>query len=419
MRARTFHVVGAGIAGLAAAIGLGRKGEDVVIHEATAQAGGRCRTYFEPALDMDIDNGNHLVLSGNRCTMHYLNLTGGREALAGPDEAQFPFIDIASGEKWTLRPNSGLLPWWTLAEDRRVPGSTPLDYLAGARLAGRRHGTTVSDVIPESHPLYHRMWEPLLVSALNTDPKEACANVAWSVMRETLARGGQACRPLVAKHGLSRAFIEPAIDYLEGRGVELKFGVRLRALLFDGERVRGLDFGNEIIVVEPNDAVILAVPPWVAGDLVPDLQVPTAFRAIVNGHFKVPPAPDQPTILGVVNGAVQWVFAYENHVSITISAAEAFLDTPREALAERLWSDVKAATGLTGSLPPWQIIKEKRATFACSPDEVDKRPKPKTRWQNLVLAGDYVDNGLPATIEGSIRSGYTAARLLRGKSPLI
>lgn len=416
MRARTLHIIGAGLSGLTTAAGVARKGEDVIIHEASAHAGGRCRSYFEPALDMMIDNGNHLVLSGNRATMHLLDLVGSRGELMGPEEASFPFVDLDSGEHWTLKPNIGPVPWWVLAKARRVPGSSPFDYLAGGRLAGRKHGTTVGDVISEDHPLYHRMWEPLLVSALNTDPQEACAQMAWAVMRETLARGGQACRPLIAQRGLSRAFIDPVIDFVEGRGVEVKFNHRLKAISFAGERVSELDFGDEKISLDERDAVVLAVPPWVAQDLVPDMTTPTAFRSIVNGHFKTAPAQDQPPILGVVNGAVQWIFAFEQHVSITISAAETFLDRPRQELAEILWADVKAATGLRGDLPAWQIIKEKRATFACTPGEVAKRPPQTTRWKNLVLAGDYVDTSLPATIEGAVRSGFAAARLVRGKT---
>lgn len=416
MRARTFHIIGAGLAGLTAATAIARKGEDIVVHEAAAQAGGRCRSYFEPALGMAIDNGNHLVLSGNRATMHLLKINGAREQVSGPEEAVFPFVDLKNGERWQIRPNAGPLPWWTLVRERRIPGSSPLDYLAGAKLAGKKHGTTVADVIAPAHPLYHRMWEPLLVSALNTDPREACARMAWAVMRETLMRGGHACRPLIAHHGLSRAFIDPTLDYLEGRGVDINFNHRLRALVFEGERITALDFGSEVIGLEPRDAVVLAVPPWVAADLVPGLIVPTAFRSIINGHFKIAPLADQPPILGVINGAVQWIFAFDDHVSITISAAEHFLDQGREELAERLWSDVKKATGLSGPLPPWQIIKEKRATFACTPGEVAKRPQQHTGWKNLVLAGDYVDTGLPATIEGAIRSGFAAARLVRGKT---
>src|ERR1700733_7538646 len=131
---RTVHIIGVGLAGLSAAIKLSGRGEQVVVHEATAFAGGRCRSYHDAALGMTIDNGNHLLLSGNRAALAYLRDIGGTDRLAGPDHAEFPFIDLKSSERWTLRFNDGRLPFWIFDASRRVPGSRALDYLALARL---------------------------------------------------------------------------------------------------------------------------------------------------------------------------------------------------------------------------------------------------------------------------------------------
>ncbi len=110
MNGARVHVVGAGLAGLSAAVELVSAGRPVVVHEASPQAGGRCRSYFDAALDMEIDNGNHLVLSGNRATLAYATRIGAREKLVGPGSATFPFIDLASGRRWTLGANDGLHP---------------------------------------------------------------------------------------------------------------------------------------------------------------------------------------------------------------------------------------------------------------------------------------------------------------------
>jgi uncharacterized protein with NAD-binding domain and iron-sulfur cluster len=99
-------------------------------------------------------------------------------------------------------------------------------------------------------------------------------------------------------------------------------------------------------------------------------------------------------------------------VSVTISAGDRLVDGARDVLAKTIWSEVAAATGLPAELPPWQIVRERRATFAATPEQDAKRPGAATRWSNLALAGDWTDTGLPATIEGAIRSGNRAADVI-------
>ena len=158
--------------------------------------------------------------------------------------------------------------------------------------------------------------------------------------------------------------------------------------------------------------MILAAPPVVATDIVPGLDAPTEFRAIVNGHFRVDPPAGLAPIVGVVNGTVEWLFAFAGRLSVTISAGDRLLDVPRETLARTLWHEVATITGLPKALPPWQIVRERRATFAATPAQNALRPGAATAWRNLFLAGDWTDTKLPATIEGAIRSGNRAADLV-------
>jgi hypothetical protein len=179
--------------------------------------------------------------------------------------------------------------------------------------------------------------------------------------------------------------------------------------------VSALDFGDSRVAIAENDAFILAVPPWAAQALIPGLEAPGEFRAIVNAHYRIETPPDIPKILGVINGTTEWVFAFPGRLSITISGADRLTGRPREELAAQLWREVSVVTGLPAELPPWRIVNEKRATFAASPEQDAKRRGPKTQWRNLFLAGDWTQTGLPATIEGAIRSGERAARLsMRG-----
>ncbi len=407
----TVHIIGAGLAGLACAVRLVDAGRRVALYEAARMAGGRCRSYFDATLGLTIDNGNHLLLSGNRAARDYARRIGAEDALVGPNECVFDFLDARSGERWRLHPNASRLPWWIFAPDRRVPGTGPLDYLDAAKLLWAKKGATIGETMNCDGALYEKLWRPVMLSALNTEPREASATLAGAVLRETLAAGGAACRPLVAKNGLGEAFIEPARRMLKAKGVEPRFGARLREISFDNACVRALRFGDEEFSLSGSDSVVLAAPSWIAQELLPGLVAPDDYRAILNVHFKIAPPAGQPLLLGMIGSLSEWLFAFDDRLSVTISGADRFMDAPREELAQKIWGEVSVATGLPPALPPWQIVKEKRATFAATPAQEARRPGATTSWPNLFLAGDWTNTGLPATIEGSIRSGYRAAEL--------
>jgi len=404
-------IAGAGLAGLSAAVRLVEAGVAVRIADSAAQAGGRCRSYHDPQLGLTIDNGNHLVLAGNAAVGRFRATIGATAPLAGPDHADFAFIDLTDGAGWTIRMNDGRLPWWVLVKDRRVPGTGAGDYL---RLAGLMTGAgtdTVSDRIDPRGPVWDRLMEPVLLAVLNTPPAHGSATLTANVLRESLLRGGKATLPRIAEPSLGAAFIDPALTWLAAQGAAVSLGRRLRAIAMEGDRVTALDWGAGPEPVGADEAVVLAVPPWVASALLPGLSAPDAFHAIVNGHFAVKPPVDAPLMLGVLGGTAQWLFAFADRISVTVSAADAIVDLDRETLARIFWDEIQRAYGFAAPMPAWQIVKEKRATFSATPAQDAKRPPASTRWRNLFLAGDWTDTGLPATIEGALRSGETAARL--------
>jgi squalene-associated FAD-dependent desaturase len=409
---KTVHIIGAGISGLSAAVRLVSANYRVHVHEATQQAGGRCRSYFDAATNLTIDNGNHLLLSGNRHAMAYARSIGTEAGLVGPKRAQFPFVDLSTGQRWQLDLGDSRLPTWVFDEKRRVPDTGLLDYLALAPLIWAGADKLVGSAIPCDGTLYQRLVQPLLLAALNVDPPEGSAGLAGAVVRETLLAGGQACRPLIARDGLSSVLIEPAVKQLQDKGATVRFGHELRQFSMSGDQVSGLKFGDDIIAIAPEDTVVLAVPPRAAASLLPGLKTPNKFRAIVNAHFRFDPPPNAPPILGVVGGLVEWLFAFPQRLSVTISNGDRLVDMPREELAQAIWQDVCKAAGVAGELPPWQIVRERRATFEATPEQNALRPGPSTSWKNLFLAGDWTDTGLPATIEGSVRSGDRAADLV-------
>src|SRR5262249_29516829 len=146
-------------------------------------------------------------------------------------------------------------------------------------------------------------------AALNTQPEDASARLAAAVIDESLAKGGSACRPYIATPNLSAAFIEPALAYLAAHDCEIRMGQRLRNFHFEGDHVKTLEFAEREVVLAPEDSVILAVPPWIASELLPELTVPDDFREIANVHFKRMAPKDAAPMTGLIGGTAEWVFA--------------------------------------------------------------------------------------------------------------
>ena len=323
---------------------------------------------------------------------------------------------MASAQRWTLRFNDGRLPWWIFDPARRVPGTRALDYLALARLLWPPAGKTVGEVVASKGPLYWRLVEPLLLAALNIDPPHGSAKLAAAVIRETLAAGGRACRPLVARDGLSATLVEPALALLQERGATVLLEHQLRTLRFGTRRVDALDFGGETIALAAEDAVILAVPPYAAASLIRGLDVPTEFRAIVNAHFRIePPAGSAADPRRAQRHGANGFSPFPAACRSPSAPAIAWSIRRGRSLPKAIWAEVASVTGLPAELPPWQIVRERRATFAATPAQDSKRPGAETAWRNLALAGDWTDTGLPATIEGAIRSGNRAAELIASR----
>lgn len=401
----TVHVVGAGVAGLAAALALVRAGQRVALHEAAPVAGGRAR-----ALPDGTDNGTHALLGANRAALRFLTRIGAREGWVEPEPGGLPVLDLASGSarRVALSP----LNWGDAA--RRPEGVTLGSLLALLRLALPGPDRSVAAAFASHPKLLRALVEPLTVAALNTPVGEASARRLGAVLRRMGGRG--AARLLVARHGLGPDLVAPALATLACHGANLRTGTRLRGLVQQGGRVTGLDFGEVTLPLGATDGVVLALPPWEAARLLPGLPVPLRHAPILNLHFtRIEEGPLR--FLGLLGGLAQWVLVRPTGVSVTVSAADDSVGLGEAEAAARIWPEVRQAAlrfGLPGAWPvappPARAVRERRATPRHGlnpPPAPPRRPLP-----NLALAGDWTLAALPATIEAAIRSGEAAASAL-------
>lgn len=425
--ARKVHIIGGGLAGLSAAVEVAGSGQHVIVHEAGPACGGRARSYVDKKLGCRIDNGNHLLLTANEPVFRYLGLIGALDTITGPARPVFPFVDLADPARWTLDLSRGKIPLWVLFPRRRVPGMRLGELISLRRLMEAPPEAVVSRCLLPG-PFSRRLLDPFSIAALNTPSDEASAALLGHVIKESLAKGGAACLPRFPKIGLSESLVDPALAHLSVMKAEVQIGRRLTGLEAAEGRISRLLFSDAAEEIGPDDAVILAVPAPVAASLltplIPGFETPDEFEGIANAHFRLeqPPRPlgtfAEARFMGVIGAVTEWIFLKDDIVSVTVSAANRYAARDQDELMQTIWNEVRRSLDpvlsapLPVTPPAQRLVWEKRATFAATPAQLKRRPGARTPFPNLALAGDWTDTGLPATLDGAVRSGTEAVRTL-------
>jgi squalene-associated FAD-dependent desaturase len=405
----SLHVVGAGLAGLSAAFALAQRGEGprVILHEASARAGGRCRSWHDARLGATIDNGTHVVVGANRAVRAHLAALGVADRLHWFEDG-IDFLDLRDGAGWRI---AGPLDLARLARRR---GASPVRAaLTALRLASPLGAVRVGDRL-DGATLGDALWDPLARAVMNTAPSVAAAAPFARVLRRTLAAGARAMSVAVARSSLEESFVAPCLAALREAGATLRLDSRLTAIRRTADAVTAMEFGDIHVSVGRRDRIVLALPPWDLARLLPDLAIPFDASPIVNFHVRLPsPVRDGPLLRGLVGGTAEWVLARDDIASATVSAADLLAERDAADVAALLWRDVARALAIDAALPAaWRVIKERRATPRQDVAFEARRPGARTGLRNLVLAGDWVEPGLPCTIETALASGVRAADLL-------
>lgn len=415
------YIIGAGVSGLSAALALTARGAAPVVCEAAGFAGGRCRSYADRILSRTVDNGTHLIAGANREVLSYLRSCSAQDSLLELTPRGLPFYDLSDEARWTL--NVGAVAvLGGLWAGTGIPGVKVSALLTGLYRLSKGEGTVrqalMGHDLEDDDGALRRLWGPLCVAALNTSPERGAARLLWAVLRRTMLAGRGAASFFLPRGGLSETFVDPALTALERHGREVRYRARLRALSCVSKRVSALHFSHETVPLGPCDRVVLALPPFAVKRLIPKIAVPSGSCAIVNLHFEVSAGASSAEICAVLGGMGEWIVRREGMVSVTLSDAALWVGMSDSVLASRVWENVQRALRKRLPMGRYRIIREKRATFLQSPENMRLRPGPVTFLENLFLAGDWTDTGLPATIEGAVISGRRAARaVLRSSRP--
>ena len=386
---------------MAAAVTLAERGVPVTVFEAGPVAGGRARRVTTGG--RELDNGQHILIGAYSELLRLMRLTG------VPQEAVLRLpLELSYADGFRLRGASGLLL------SGKIPFKERLDavrFLFSLKWSSYRLPADISvSALLERHRqdgvIGHYVWRPLCVSALNTPPEQASAQVFVTVLRDSLAGPAGASDLLLPRVDLSRLFPEPACEFVSRHGGE----VRMNSPVRDLSSIQR-DYSADIVAVGPHQL----------RTLLPGLAPEYRYQPIYTCYLQYPEAVKLPfPMLGLAGGLVQWAFdrgaltGERGLIACVISAQGDHQQLTQEELSTACHDELKRALrGLPD--PKWsRVIGEKRATVACTPGL--KRPAQETAVPGLFLAGDYTDPDYPPTLEAAVRSGIRAADLALSSS---
>jgi squalene-associated FAD-dependent desaturase len=418
-------VIGGGFAGLTAAAYLAKNNFKVTLLEASPKLGGRAYSFLDKETNTILDNGQHILLGCYHYTLEFLSLIGATENFYFQKQLEVNFVK----EDYRVLPLKSfpfLYPLNLMIGILRFNAVTLQERLSLLKIflklpfyspkkLSRLNIKQFLEEENQSSNILESFWKILAIGALNTSIEKASAKIFVDILKQIFLGGGKSANIVLPKYGLTESYCKSVEEFFIRNGGSIKTSESFENLKILNERVIEIQTSNSIYT--DFDFVISAIPAFALSRIsalenkinFPDFN----YSSIVNIHLwtKKNVIPD--CFFGLINSQMHWVFNKGSHLNVVISDADELVKKEDNELLTILKIELKNFFSLNPDLiVNYKIIKEKRATFIPSNDINDKRPSQKTRINNLILAGDWVDTGLPSTIEGAVKSGKIAADIV-------
>lgn len=413
-------VIGGGFAGLASSVFLSTKNFKATLLESSPKLGGRAYSILNTNQENYYDNGQHIMMGCYKETLEFLSIINSQHLLDMPSSLSINFVK-RGGEVAQLKASQNCYPFNHVKAILNFKGLRTksrikiidffLDLLC-CYSCDLKNKTVLMWLKEkkQTEESIKNFWEILVIGALNTTIEKASALIFAEILKRIFFDGNQSATIVISKVGLTELYVEPSVKFLTENGNELKLSERVTKFETDGNKILRVvtDKNN----YEDFDYIISTIPPYALNRIlenskIQSIQIPKLeYSPILNVHLWFEKNPFQDGFYGLFDSQIHWVFNRGDHISITISSAESLVNCSDEEILDLIYSDLEIFFPIFKSslVKDFKVIKEKRATFIPDINSVYNREEIKSSFDNLLLAGDWTDPFLPATIESAVLS---------------
>jgi len=418
-------VIGGGFAGLTSAAYLSKSGIKVELLEASPKLGGRAYSFTDNDTGDIIDNGQHIMMGCYKDTLKFFKIIKGEENLIYQKRMKVNFLKenfnlvplVTSSKLYPFNLILAVLNYKAISISNRLSllkFFIKLPFISSKKVKN----LTVYEWLKEekqNEQIRRAFWEILAAGALNTNINKASAEIFNIILKKIFLNGNSSAAIILPKYGLSETYCEETKMFLEKYGAKINFQERALEFKYNDERL--FEIVTNKRVISDFDFVVSSIPLFALRniksviDFAPGLEFD--YSAILSVHLWLKENNFKDLFYGLINSKLHWIFNHDNHITLVISDANEYIEMTKEEILDIIIIELVRFTGLKKEdIISYKVIKEKRSTFIPSNKILDKRPDTKTSIKNFFLAGDWVNTGLPSTIESAVKSGFTAADLI-------